>query len=68
MGIHFLGSTNAKAREMMQRNFLERIKEETFKEISREALGSMFPLISPTNLTLPFGAKWPRDTEHEFVY
>ena len=65
--LNFSGSTNALAREEVQSSLIERIKEGTSEEMIREDLRSRFPLISLTNPTLPLGAKWPRDAEHEFV-
>ena len=68
--IYYLGSTKARVREWVQSSLNERIKAGTCEEMGfGEDLGRRFLLIPPTNLTLPPGAKRPRDSEleHESV-
>ena len=48
------------ARERVQSNLLEYIKEGLYEEMFREDLSRCFPLIPSANLALPLGAKRPR--------
>ena len=63
-----MGSSDARAREWVEAQLLDQIKEATIEEMPEEELGDKYPVASPrTNPTLRPGSKRPREGETETV-
>ena len=63
-----MGASDARVREQVQSNLLDRIKEATTEDMLEEDLGNKFPLISPpANPSVRPGAKWLREAKPETV-